>query len=149
MNGVERFAIWGMLVCMFAPVAAASDQAPVSWHTNVQDAWKATQQQGRPLLVFVTRNDCFYCTKMKDRTYNDLTVAGAIRGGFVPLVLDGAVSSQLLKELKVSVYPSTFVISPQAVIMERIDGYVTADVLSSKLSALRPQLPVAKLVKDP
>ncbi|MBI3836818.1 MAG: thioredoxin family protein [Planctomycetia bacterium] len=140
--------LWVVLLVM-GPLARASDVAKVNWHTNVQEAWKTTQQQGRPLLVFVTRDDCFYCSQMKDRTYSNLAVALAINQSFVPLVLDGGGQSALVKELKVTSYPSTFVISPQAVIVGRIDGYVTPEVLTTRLLALRPQVPVACAAKDP
>jgi hypothetical protein len=86
---------------------------------------------------------------MKEGTYNDVAVAGAINQSFVPLILNGGTKSQLLRDLRVSAYPSTFVISPQAVILDRIDGYVPPEKLASRLNSLRPQVPVAKVVKDP
>jgi len=104
--------LWLALV---AP-AAAADATKVAWHSNVESAWKITQENGRPLLVFVTRESCLYCVQMKEGTYNDVAVAGAINQSFVPLVIDGGAKSQLLRDLRVSAYPSTFVISPQAVI---------------------------------
>ncbi len=149
MNRGQRMGYLSVILWVLSPVAAASDVAQVSWHTDVQKAWHATQQQGRPLLVFVTRDNCFYCSQMKDSTYTNLAVAGAINRSFVPLVLDGGGQSPLLKELKVTSYPSTFVISPQAVIVARIDGYVTPEVLTTRLLGLRPQVPVATVAKDP
>jgi thioredoxin-related protein len=137
-----------VVLVMLGPAAVASDVAKVSWHTDVQTAWKATQKQGRPLLVFVTRADCYYCSQMKDRTYANLAVAGAINQSFVPLVLDGGGQTALLKELNVTSYPSTFVISPQAVIVARIDGYVAPDVFATRLLSLRSPVPVASVSKD-
>jgi thioredoxin-related protein len=148
MNWGQSVWLLGVVGFLLGPAAAASDVARVSWHTDVQHAWNATQQQGRPLLVFVTRDNCYYCSQMKDRTYNNLAVAGAINQSFVPLVIDGGGQSPLLKDLNVTAYPSTFVISPQAVIVERIDGYVPPEVLRTRLLNLR-QTPVASVVKDP
>src|SRR5262245_33607997 len=102
----------------------------VAWHTDTQHAWQAAQQSNRPLLVFVTREDCYYCVQMKSRTYASAPVSGAIRRAYVPLVLDGGQASPLLKELNVTVYPSTFVISSQAVVLDRIDGYVEPEALA-------------------
>jgi hypothetical protein len=64
-------------------------------------------------------------------------------------VLDGNGTAQLLKDLRVTAYPSTFVISPQAVILDRIDGYLPPEALSQRLNSLGPYLPVAKMAKDP
>jgi hypothetical protein len=131
---VSLAAAWG---------AETSDPAKVVWHTTVESAWNLTRQQGRPLLVFVTREDCAYCVKMKDRTFSHATVAEAINRGYVPLVLDGGVPTPLLRELRVSMYPATFVISPQAVILARIDGFVPPEALASRLQLGRPGVGVA------
>jgi thioredoxin-related protein len=129
--------------------AVASNTSRVTWHNDVQRAWKESQQYGRPLLVFVTRERCFHCDRMKERTFCDRAVAGAINASFVPLVLRGDGDSPLLRDLRVTAYPSTFVISPRAVILDRIDGYVAPEILASRLNSLRPTVPVSKLAKDP
>ena len=146
MNGT-RWIVWMWLAV--APVALADETTKVAWHRDVANAWKATRQHGRPLLVFVTREDCFYCTQMNRRTYSNLTVAGAIHQSFVPLVLDGGTPCPLLEDLHVTAYPCTFVISAQAVILDRIEGFVAPEVLANRLNALRPQVPVAKVAKEP
>ncbi len=97
-------------------------------------AWKATQEQGRPLLVFVTAKQCAYCVKMKQATFADPNVAATINGSFVPLVIDGGGNSPLLKELGVTAFPATFVISGNAEVLDRVNGFVTADVLVKRLA---------------
>jgi uncharacterized protein YyaL (SSP411 family) len=132
--------------------ALAGDATTVAWHRDVQDAWNAARQQGRPMLVFVTRGDCYYCTQMKDRTYANATVAGIINQSFVPLVLDGGQNSPLAKLLGVTRYPTTVVISPDAVVLARLDGFVAEEAMCSRLNSLRSTSPVAKVakvVKDP
>lgn len=121
----------------------------VAWQKDIAKAWETTQQNGRPLLVFVTRDQCYYCDKMKDGTFATPAVAHSIHAAFVPLLIDGRTDSPLLKELNVKGYPSTFVISPQAVVLDRIDGYVTPDVLATRLKAIRPRPPSGKLASDP
>jgi hypothetical protein len=142
-----------LLVTLMRGSLAGEVAGQLSWNRSVNEAWKKTQQDGRPLLVFVTRADCFYCVKMKGRTYNDSTVAALVNRSFVPLVLDGGTSPPpLLKELNVSVYPTTFIISPRAVILDRIDGYVAPEALCNRLKALQPKADarvVARVAKDP
>jgi thioredoxin-related protein len=130
------------------PLAAEGAQE-VAWQKDIAEAWQATQQDGRLLLVFVTREHCYYCTKMKDGTYTSPAVARSVEAAFVPLMLDGAEQTPLLRELNVRGYPSTFVISPQAVVLDRIDGYVTPEVLANRLMALRPRPPSGKLASGP
>jgi len=116
----------------------------VNWHTDVTEAWKQTQQNRRPLLIFVTHENCVFCAKMKKGTLADGKIAARIDGGFVPLVIDGAQDCPLLKELNVKAYPATFVVSPDAVILDRIDGYVTADVLAKRLAQQTPNSQLAR-----
>lgn len=150
MNAIVRMGC--VMLILLTPVApaVAGDAGKVAWHNDVEVAWKETQQHGRPLLVFVTKEQCFYCVQMKDRTYSDASVAGTIRASYVPLVLDGGGNTQLLKDLRVTSFPSTFVISPQAVILDRIDGYLAPEAFAKRLNSWRPPyVPVAKMAKDP
>ncbi len=143
--------VGGMLVLALTlpRSVTAGDVTPVVWHSDAQNAWKATQANGRPLLIFVTRDNCYHCTQMKDRTYRNPAVAGAINRSYVPLVLDGGSNSPLLKELNVTAYPSTFVVSPQAVILDRIVGFIAPEALSGRLNSRTPVMPVAKVAKVP
>jgi hypothetical protein len=126
------------LAAASASAAEKGKRADVNWHTDVTQAWKQTQQNRRPLLIFVTHENCTFCMKMKKGTLADGKVTSKIDGGFVPLVIDGAHDCPLLKELNVRAYPATFVVSPDAVIMDRIDGYVTAEVLARRLAKQTP-----------
>ena len=148
-------ALWS---CLGGQAATASETThplanpgarEVAWQKDIAQAWQSSQQNGRLLLVFVTRDQCYYCTKMKDGTYTSPLVTQSVASAYVPLMLDGAQQSPLLKELNVKGYPSTFVISPQAVVLDRIDGYVTPEVLATRLKALRPRPPSGKLASDP
>lgn len=145
-------------LCLWVDSSSASDATPkpttpgaleVAWHEDIAKAWEASQQNGRPLLVFVTRDQCYYCDKMKAGTLVSPVVVASLNAAFVPLILDGRRQSPLLKELNVKGYPSTFVISPQAVVLDRIDGYVTPEVLATRLKAIRPRPPSEKLASDP
>ncbi len=125
--------------------ARAAELGRVAWHTDLQEAWQITQREGRPLLVFVTHDHCAHCVKMSRGTYADLRLAEAINRAFVPLAIDGGGASPLLKELRVAAFPATFIISPQAVVLDRIDGYVTPDVLATRLAATRNALALKEI----
>lgn len=125
-----------VLLCLGAVAIEAAEPRQVAWQTDVTQAWQSAQVQGRPLLVFVTTDHCLYCVKMKKGTWNDQRIVAAINAGYVPLVLDGSEPSPLLKDLAVNAFPTTFVISSRAVVLERIDGYVKPEVLAARLAAL-------------
>jgi hypothetical protein len=116
---------------------SAAAKSAIVWHSDVEKAWKTTQQQGRPLLVFVTAKQCAYCVKMKQATFADPNVAAAINRSFVPLVLDGGSNSPLLKDLGVTAYPATFIISGDAVVLDRVNGFVPPETLVKRLAAIQ------------
>jgi thioredoxin-related protein len=125
------------LLALAAVQVRAADKPSIAWHSDVEKAWKATQDQGRPLLIFVTAKQCAYCVKMKQTTYADPNVAAAVKRSFVPLVLDGDSNSPLLKELGVTAYPATFIISGDAVVLDRVNGYVPPEALVKRLAAIQ------------
>ncbi len=143
--------LWGQVVAANDTILVSTDPGAreVAWHKDIEAAWQSTQQNGRPLLVFVTRDQCYYCDKMKEGTYANPLVVASLRASFVSLILDGRGQSPLLRELNVKGYPSTFVISPDAVVLDRIDGYVTPEALATRLKAIRPRPPSSKLASDP
>jgi protein disulfide-isomerase len=133
---VSRSTLLSGIVLLCAVTAGAAEKrksANVSWHTDVSQAWQQTQKNRRPLLIFVTHENCAFCTKMKTGTFVDGRVTAKIQRGFVPLVVDASDKSPLLKELNVKAYPATFVVSPDAVVLDRIDGYVTPEALAKRL----------------
>jgi thioredoxin-related protein len=120
----------------------AEEPASVTWHNDVALAWSAASQHGRPMLVFVTCPNCRFCDKMKQGTFARPDMAETINRAFVPLAVDGGSDAPLVKELNVKYYPATFIISPQAVILARIDGYVSPEQFTQHL--VRLQVPSAE-----
>ncbi len=144
MTEIRRQGAWRIGPALFAALAAlapcqarAAEQAPIAWHSDVATAWKTSQEQGRPLLVFVTAKQCTYCVKMKQATYADPSVAAAVNRSFVPLVLEGNSKSALLQDLGVTAYPATFIISGDAVVLDRMNGYLPPETLIKRLSAIQ------------
>jgi hypothetical protein len=132
-NTAGRLAVLGFVLAI-PTLAVAADK--VTWHEDVHRAWEISQAQNRPMLVFVTRKDCLPCAKMKVGTYANGAVATTINDRFVALTLDAARPTPLLKDLAVKAYPATFVISPDAVILQRIDGFVSPEQMSARLAAI-------------
>ena len=113
-----------MFILLTQQVSVAAETGRLAWHTDVNEAWNTTQRERRPLLVFITHDQCVYCTKMKNGTFAERGVVAAIMQSYVPLTVDGGGPSTLVKDLAITAYPTTFVISPEAVVIDRIEGYV-------------------------
>ena len=74
---------------------------------------------------------------MEQSTLADPGVKATIQRSFVPLVVDGNSDSPLVKELSVKAYPATFIISTDAVVLDRLDGYLNSAALAKRLAAVQ------------
>ena len=123
--------VWLLAGCL----PAGATEPPLRWQSDATTAWKDAQSEHKYLLVFVTRSGCGPCQRMKVESFADPALAKALAKHFVALQLDGSGSSPLLSDLRVQAYPATFIISRDAVIVDRIDGYVDAAHLGQRLAA--------------
>ena len=127
-----RFCRW---LCLLMLAATASvHAADLAWESDVDAAWKVAREKQRPLLVFITTAGCRYCTLMQNTTFADPDVADLIDRGFVPAAVDAKDVAWLIKSQKVTSFPTTLVISADAQVLDRINGYVKAAELVPRLN---------------
>ena len=106
----------------------------IPWQTNLQQAARQAQQARRPMMVTVTANWCGYCTRMKNETFRDARVIGQLNtAGFVPVNLDSDANAQLVSRLGIRSLPTTLIVGSDMKILERLDGFRTADQLGLSL----------------
>lgn len=130
-----------------AGTAAAQEAQEVLWHTDVESATREAVDAGRPLLLFVTAEDCRYCQRMRKTTYRDRAVLTVIREAYVPLLVDGRQDPKLAKKLGVRTLPTTFVIrvaEPNPRLVDRMDGYVEAPKFHRRLTVASQQQRTAR-----
>jgi len=136
--GIRRCAaLVGLSLTLWTATASADE---IAWRSDLRTAWSEAQEQHRPLLVFITRDDCPYCTKMKQSTYLDAHIVERVDEGFIPVVVDSAVEEKFVHDLKVSAFPTTVLISPDAKILDRIKGFVEPEKFDARLVAAERRL---------
>jgi len=128
-----------------ANYAIAEDVAFAGWQTDANRAWQSAQVTQRPLLLYITTENCVYCRKMERESWSNLAVAEDIRRQFVAANVNARNNEELVRKLKVSAYPTTVVIAPNRGVVEYIRGYVPPQELHVRLAAAarRSQLPTA------
>jgi thioredoxin-related protein len=119
-----------VLACAFSTARAAD----LDWQSDLDAAWQQSRQEQRPLLVFLTTSGCRYCTLMQTTTFTDPGVAELIERGFVPAAVDAKNAAWLVKSQKVGTFPTTLVISSEAQVIDRINGYVKPADLKPRLA---------------
>ncbi len=129
-----------LLVLSAAGSAAepASTRESIAWNQDVRTAWQTSIELHRPLLVFITMDDCMYCQKMKKTTLLDRQVVSALRTEFVPVAVNVKDQPELVKRLLVKSYPTTVIILNNGDVIDFIAGYQSAKQLHERLvSTLR------------
>lgn len=109
-------------------------QDQVIWAKTIDEAWELAQEHERPMLVFITRSGCKYCTQMKSVTYANRQVAREINNRFVPVMVSSQAASELVKQLEIRKFPTTLVISPDYRLSAHITGYVPPNQLQQRLT---------------
>ena len=124
------------------PVTPAADVTKVFAHTNVDHAWAAVQQLQRPLLLFVSTNNCYFCDKMEAETYIHPQIQTSLQTLFVTAKIKKEQNPQLVEQLGVRAFPTTLLIAPNGDLITRIEGFANPKKFVHKI---RPAL--AELAK--
>lgn len=112
---------------------AASYASTIPWLSNYETALAESRRTGRPVLVRVTAEWCGACKQMKNQTFSDASIIRGISTGFIPVDIDADADRKLIELMGVRSLPSLLVITPDLRIVERIEGFRTAQQLSASL----------------
>ncbi len=122
-----------LLIVQSHPRVGGADPTPaITWRTDYNAARKESAEKGLPILIQIGTDDCFYCKKMEATTFRDATVLG-LMNGFIPLKLDGNKEANLVKTLKIQLYPTTVLAGADGTIHAFVQGYVAVDSFKEQL----------------
>ena len=118
---------------------SAVEGSSIFWLVDYDQARLQGIEQGRPVLLFVTTDGCVYCERMLDQVFKDAKVQEDLRSNFVPAMLKLNSSTELAKQLKITIYPTTVIISPDGKILDYVRGFLTTDQFQARMAdASRP-----------
>ncbi len=116
---------------------ASSSVAPrplqIQWRDDLRTASRHVQQVRQPMLVSVTADWCSYCQRMKAETFTDPLVVRDLATGWVAVRVDADANRDLIRQLGVQSLPTTLVVSPDLQVLERMQGFRSAQQLSQSL----------------
>lgn len=144
-----------LAVGLMLSVSLAAKADGVGWLVDVDAAWLSSVEEGRPLLLFITRQRCKQCARMKSSTYADQKVADDVAAHFIPLMIDARQEARLVKDLGVTSFPTTLVVSPETGLLAELTGYISPADLRAYLSetrqldvSLRDEAPISRSVRS-
>lgn len=121
-------------------VASAGDSVDaIAWHHSAQTAFQISEQSRRPILIYVSSEQCAYCRKMENEIWSDPEISLLVQVGYVPLALKAESDAELVTALNVKAYPTTIVISPERKVIAGLAGYVPFVGVTELLKNGHPQ----------
>lgn len=117
------------------PLSLSRPQNQLKWQSNLQSAHKVATAENKPMLLVFGADWCHYCKKLERETLNSNEIAQYVNETFVPVHLDADKDKKVAEILKVSSLPCTIVLSPEANLLGRIDGFYTSAPYYKQLAA--------------
>lgn len=121
-------------------------QVGIPWQNSVAAARTLASQSKRPILAFVTSNDCVHCRKMEEEVWSDASIIRMVEDGFVPLELNAERDTEVVAALGVPGFPTTIVFSPDAKYVTSRAGYIPLNQLAELLHGGQQALLVSQKV---
>ena len=106
-----------------APPLPAIATPKLRWNTNLKAAHRQAIEQDKPLLIVFGASWCSYCHKLERETLGDKRMIAAVERDFIPVHLDFDRDSKVAQILEVERLPCTVVLSPQADLLMKHEGF--------------------------
>ncbi len=117
LEGLARFAA-------AAPPPTGPAVQKIRWNHSLKAAHKIAIEQDKPLLIVFGASWCTYCHKLERETLGDKRITAAVERDFIPVHLDFDRDAKVAKILEVERLPCTVILSPQADLLLKHEGYV-------------------------
>jgi thioredoxin-related protein len=119
-------------VCALLGVSGPA-RAEVSWRQDYNKARAEAQEKGRPLLIDIGTENCFWCKQLDARTFKDPAIIRLLNDRFIALKVDASATPFLAQALHIQSYPTLVFAGPEGRILGYQEGFLEADRLRERL----------------
>jgi len=128
-----------ILVGMLSQTASAEGPTGKNWQRDLQAAHTIANQSKRPMVLVFGSKNCYYCRKLEKYTLADASVSRTLESSFVPVYLDYQKNVKAAKILEIKALPCTVILSPDADLLGRFEGFVDAKKFQTSLKTALKQ----------
>jgi thioredoxin-like negative regulator of GroEL len=133
--------VWGMcLVVSAAGIGLAEPASTIeglAWQKDLRTAREVAVRDKKPMMLVFGAEWCGYCKKLESTTLANPQMVKYINSTFVPVHIDVDKDPRVAKILEVESLPCTIILSAEADLLGRIEGFETPSSLYQKLAAAR------------
>jgi thioredoxin-like negative regulator of GroEL len=141
MNAVSRWgfslSVAAVLVCGWTAFAAEPPAGGIKWQTDLNVAHRLSQQTGKPMLFVFGADWCTWCKKLEKTTLTDRELVAYINANFVPIHIDADRDPRVVQILEAEGLPCAVVLSPNADLLGRIEGFRDAAAYRTALATAK------------
>ncbi|HBE67092.1 MAG TPA: hypothetical protein DDW52_02985 [Planctomycetaceae bacterium] len=135
------------IAALFCTTSSAEE---MKWLTSAEKAAVEAEKTGKPILIYVSKKNCFYCDKMQKDVWCHPTATRRVLRDFIPLKLSLERNPAAVRALKVKGYPTTVLFSSKRSFIGSLPGYKQpAEYLTAldraKTGKLAQQAPATKV----
>ena len=115
--------------------AGTTGTSKLQWQQNLKGAQKLALQQNKPMLIVFGASWCTYCHKLERETLSDRRIVNFIEQEFIPVHLDFDKDAKIAKILEVERLPCTVILTPEADLLLRSEGFAVPKDFQATLSS--------------
>ena len=126
-----------VLICGLSVFAAGPPAGGIKWQTDLHAAHRLSRQTNKPMLFVFGADWCTWCKKLEKTTLTDRELVAYINANFVPVHIDADRDPRVVQILEAEGLPCAVVLSPNADLLGRIEGFRDATAYRSALATAK------------
>ena len=107
----------------------------IKWQPNLKTAHKTAVDLDKPLMIVFGATWCAPCRRLESETLTDKRTIALIDREFIPLHLDYDKEAKIVEILEVERIPCLVILTPDANLLHRSEGFATPKEFQAKLNA--------------
>jgi len=111
----------------------------IRWLGDLGPAAEKAAQSERPLLIYITTDNCVFCRKMERQTWAEKAVVERVNHDYIALKLDAKQNRELVKRFNIRGYPTTLLVQIKNKKAFKLEGFFDAEKLLKNLAQHAPE----------
>lgn len=108
----------------------------ITWRTDYNRARQEATEQGRPIVIDFTTDNCHWCRQLESRTFVDKEVSETLNAKCIPLRIDASKNPALAQALNIQTYPTLVYAASDGKILGYHEGFLEAPKMREHLTKL-------------
>lgn len=118
-------------------LASGPESKLIEWQSSLKNAHQVSLQQNKPMMLVFGAEWCGYCKKLEKTTLSNPQLAKYINHTFVSVHIDVDEEERIAQILDVKSLPCTIILSPDADLLGRFEGFMQPAPMQQKLVAAK------------